>query len=76
MGEVTDQQLIDQVDRPEDIMDDQQDYRVVVMPADHKGINTQNAVDDAGVPVVHTSNIRKRGRPQIKVDDLFSHNVR
>ena len=60
MGEMTDQQFIDQIDGPEDIMNDQQEYRVVVMPADHEGIDSQNAVDNTGVPVVHTSNILKK----------------
>ena len=45
MGEVADQQLVDEVHGPEDIVDDQQDYRVVVMPTDQQGINTQDAVD-------------------------------
>jgi hypothetical protein len=40
VGKVADQQLIYEVDGPEDIMDDQQDYRVIVMPTDQQGINT------------------------------------
>ena len=45
MGEVADQQLVYEVDGPEDIVDDQQDYRVIVMPTDQQGINTQDAID-------------------------------
>ena len=40
MGEVADQQLVYKVDGPEDIVNDQQDDRVIVMPADQQGINT------------------------------------
>jgi hypothetical protein len=45
VGEVADQQLVYEVDGPEDIVDDQQDYRVIVMPTDQQGINTQDAVN-------------------------------
>jgi hypothetical protein len=45
MGEVAIQQLPYEVNGPEDIVDDQQDDRVIVMPADQQGINTQDAVD-------------------------------
>ena len=40
MGEVADEELVYEVDGPEDIVDDQQDYRVIVMPTDQQGINT------------------------------------
>lgn len=53
MGKVTDQQLIDQVDRPEDKMDEQQDDGVVIIPAYHEGIDTQNGIYNAGISVVH-----------------------
>jgi hypothetical protein len=59
VGKVTDQQLIDQIDRPEDIVDDQQQNVVVVMPTYQQGIDAQDAIDDAGVSVVHTPNIIK-----------------
>jgi hypothetical protein len=45
VGEVADQQLVYEVDGPEDIVDDQQDYRVIVMPTDQQSINTQDAVN-------------------------------
>lgn len=55
MGKMADQQLVYEVDWPEDIVDDQQDYRVIVMPADQQGINTQDAVNDARASVIHTN---------------------
>ena len=47
MGEVTDQQLIDQVDGPENPMKDQQDPIMVIMPAYHKRIDAKDGVDNA-----------------------------
>jgi hypothetical protein len=61
VGEVADQEFIDQVDGPEDIVDDQQDDRMVVVPADHEGVETQDAIDYAGIAVVHAANITKKG---------------
>jgi hypothetical protein len=57
MGEVADQQLIDQVDRPEDVMDDQQEDRMVIMPAYQQRVDTQDAVEDARIPVVHNGRL-------------------
>jgi len=59
VGKVADEEFVDQVDGPEDIMDDQQDQIVVVVPTDHQGVESQNAVEYAGVAVVHTLNIIK-----------------
>jgi hypothetical protein len=47
------QQFVDQVDRPEDEMDDDQEQGVVVIPAYQDGINAQKRIDDAFVPVAH-----------------------
>jgi hypothetical protein len=47
MGEVADQQFVDQVDGPEDIMDDQQEDRMVVMPAYQERIDTEDTIEDA-----------------------------
>jgi len=54
MGQVADQELIDQVDGPEDPVDDRQDYGVVVMPAVQDGVDAQDAVYDTMVSVIHT----------------------
>jgi hypothetical protein len=51
--EVADQQFIDQVDGPEDIVDEQQNPTVVIVPADHERIEAKEGIDDAGCPVVH-----------------------
>jgi hypothetical protein len=42
--EVADEELVDQVDGPEDVMDDQQDQGVVVVPADHECIKAEDGV--------------------------------
>jgi hypothetical protein len=59
MGEMADQQFVDEVDGPEDIMDDQQDQRVVIKPTDHQRIEAEDEIDDAGVSV-HDMNIAKK----------------
>ena len=53
MGKMAGQEFIDQVDGPEDIMDDQQEDRMIIMPAYEQGVDAQDAVEDARVPVVH-----------------------
>jgi hypothetical protein len=53
MGKVPDQQLIYEINRPEDIVDEQQDPAVIVVPADHKRVETKEGIDDAGGSVVH-----------------------
>ena len=40
MGKMSRQQLIDQVNGPEDIMDQHQDNGVVIIPADQDRINS------------------------------------
>jgi hypothetical protein len=47
VGEVADQQFVDEVDGPENVMDQQQDPAVVIVPADQKCIDAKNAVEDA-----------------------------
>ena len=47
MGEVADQQFVNEVDGPENVMDQQQDPAVVIVPADQKRIDAKDAVEDA-----------------------------
>jgi hypothetical protein len=58
---VADQQFVDEINGPEDPMDDQEEPTVVIVPTDHEGINTQDEIDDAGVSGVHTVKITKKG---------------
>lgn len=44
---MTDQQLVDQINWPEDIVEDQKDPIVVIVPADHERIDAQDAINDA-----------------------------
>lgn len=53
MGKVADQQFIDQVYGPEDIVDEQQNPVVVVVPADHQRIDSKEEINDAGGSAVH-----------------------
>jgi hypothetical protein len=59
VGKVADEELVDKVNGPEDIVDDQQDQGVVVVPADHQGIEPQNGVEYAGIAIVHTPYVIK-----------------
>jgi hypothetical protein len=47
MGKMTDQQFIDQINGPENPMDDQQDPTMVIMPAYHECIDAKDGVDNA-----------------------------
>jgi hypothetical protein len=53
VGKVADQQFVNQVDGPEDIVDKQQDPVVVIVPADHERIQAEEEIDNAGGSVVH-----------------------
>ena len=60
MGEVADQQLIDQVDGPEDPVDEQQDPTMIIVPTDHQGVEAEDEIEDAGVSGFHVVNITKK----------------
>ena len=51
--QMADQQFIDQVNGPEDIMDQQVQKGMIVIPTDHDRIETQDQVEDAFFPVFH-----------------------
>jgi hypothetical protein len=55
MGEVADEEFVDEVDGPEDIMDDHQEKGMVVVPADEDGVDAEDGVEYTGVAVVHIS---------------------
>ena len=44
---MADQQLVDEVDGPEDPVDKQKYPGVVIMPADHQRVETKDKIDDA-----------------------------
>jgi hypothetical protein len=60
VGEVADEEFVDEVNGPDDPVDDQEDPIVVVMPTDHQGVDAQDEIDDAGVSGVHDTNITKK----------------
>jgi hypothetical protein len=57
MRKMADEEFVDKIDRPDDPMDEQEDPVVVVVPADHQGIQAQEEVDDARIAAVHLVNI-------------------
>jgi hypothetical protein len=50
---MADQQLVDQIDGPEDVMDKEQYPGVVIVPADHQCVDAEQGVENAGGSVVH-----------------------
>lgn len=47
------QYFIYQVHRPDNVMNDEVQKRMVVMPADEQGVYTQQEIDDTAVSVIH-----------------------
>jgi hypothetical protein len=45
--EVPDEELVDQVDGPEYVVDEHEDQGMVVIPADHQGVDAQDTVNNA-----------------------------
>jgi hypothetical protein len=67
---VTDQELIDQIDRPKDVVYDKQNDGMVIIPADHQGIDAQDPIYNAGVPLVHSAALYKltKKRNRLKIN--------
>jgi hypothetical protein len=51
---VAGQQFIDQIDGPENVMDDQQNPVMVIMPADHERVQAEEEIDNTGRSAVHS----------------------
>jgi hypothetical protein len=54
---MTYQQFINQVDRPEDEVDDEQDDVVVIIPTYHQGIDAQQTIEETSIAATHSLNI-------------------
>ena len=54
---MADQQFVDEVDGPEDVVDDQQEPTVIIVPAYHQRIEAEEGIDDTGGPVVHDNRL-------------------
>ena len=54
---MADQEFINEVDGPENVVDQQQDPTVIVMPTDHQRIEAEDAIEDARVRVVHVGRL-------------------
>lgn len=57
VGQIAAEYFVDQVQRPEYIMDDQQEKGMIVVPTDHYGINSKHEINDAAVSLVHIDGI-------------------
>jgi hypothetical protein len=55
--QVADQEFVDEVDRPENVVNQQQDPTVVVVPADHQRVEAENAIKYARTPVIHVGRL-------------------
>ena len=44
---MADEEFVNEVDRPENVVNEQQDPIVVVVPADHQCVEAENAVKNA-----------------------------
>jgi hypothetical protein len=54
---VADQEFVDEIDRPENVVNEQQEPIVVVVPADHQRVEAENAVKNARASVVHVGRL-------------------
>jgi hypothetical protein len=54
---VADEEFIDEVDGPENVVNEQQEPIVVVVPADHQRVEAENAVKNTRAPVVHVGRL-------------------
>jgi hypothetical protein len=61
VGKVADEQLVDEVNGPEDPVDDQQDPIVVIVPTDHQRVEAEDEIEEAGVSGFHACKITKKG---------------
>ena len=54
---MADEEFVNKVDGPENVVDEQQDERMVIIPADHQRIEAENAVKNTRTPVVHVGRL-------------------
>jgi len=54
---MADEEFVDEVDGPENVVNQQQDPIVVVVPADHQRVEAENAIKNARAPVVHVGRL-------------------
>jgi hypothetical protein len=47
------QNFVHQVNGPEDVMNNQEQNGMVIMPADHQGINTEQKINNAAISATH-----------------------
>jgi hypothetical protein len=63
---VADEELVYEVNGPDDPVDEKQYQAVVIMPTDHQGVDAQDKIDDAGISAAHMPKINKKAAIFIK----------
>jgi hypothetical protein len=53
MRQMPRQQFINKIHGPKNPVENKVEYGVIIIPADHHGINTQKQINDTGIPVSH-----------------------
>ena len=53
MGQVTNKQFINQVDGPEYIVNNEKENGMIVMPAYHQAVDSQNKINNTSIPGFH-----------------------
>ena len=53
MRKVTYQNFINQIKGPDDIMNNEKEDRMIVMPAYHQAVDSQNKINNTSIPVSH-----------------------
>jgi hypothetical protein len=61
VGKMADEEFVDEIDGPDDPVNEEEDPVVVVVPTDHQGVEAQDEINEAGIATAHTANIQKRG---------------
>lgn len=73
---MADEQLVNEVDGPEDPVNEQQDPAMVIVPTDHQRVEAEDEIEDAGVSGFHAVNITKKRPFWEKVTASFFNDVR
>ena len=47
------QQFVKEIERPQNVVDNEQDYGMIVIPAYHQWVNTQSKINNAFIPAAH-----------------------
>jgi hypothetical protein len=54
---MTGQDLVNQIKRPKNVVNEKQNERMIVIPTDHQGIDSQDKIKNATVSLVHDNEL-------------------